>query len=122
MDQEPRTAGSPVSAEPEGDRSPEQIQADIERTRLEVGDTVEALAAKTDVKGRAQERVAEVKANLHAKKDELGSKARESTPGGAQDGAQQAVAVIRRNPAPFAIGSAITLGYLLARLRDRRRP
>ena len=122
MDQEPRTAGSRVSAEPNGDRTPEQIQADIERTRHEVGDTVEALAEKTDIKGQAQARVAEVKSNLRAKKDELGSKAKESTPGGAQDGAQQVVSAVRRNPAPFAIGSAIALGYLLARLRDRRTP
>ena len=53
MDQDTRTAGPPLDEQP---RSPEQIQADIEQTREQVGDTVEALAAKTDVKARARDR------------------------------------------------------------------
>ena len=40
-----------------GERTPEQIRADIEQTRQELGDTVEALAAKTDVKAQAAARV-----------------------------------------------------------------
>ena len=38
-------------------KSPEQIQADIEQTREELGDTVEALAEKTDVKAQAKSRI-----------------------------------------------------------------
>lgn len=36
--------------------SPEELRADIERTREELGDTVEALVAKTDVAARARQR------------------------------------------------------------------
>ncbi|MEO5874438.1 MAG: DUF3618 domain-containing protein [Streptosporangiaceae bacterium] len=39
-----------------------QLRADIEETRQELGDTVDALAAKADVKARAQDGVDQVKA------------------------------------------------------------
>jgi uncharacterized protein DUF3618 len=42
-------------------RSPEQIRADIEHTREELGETVEALAAKTDIKAQARSKVDETK-------------------------------------------------------------
>jgi hypothetical protein len=38
--------------------SPERIKAEIERTRQQLGDTVERLVAKTDVKRRARAEVA----------------------------------------------------------------
>jgi hypothetical protein len=47
------------------------IQRDIERTRAELGQTVEALAAKVDVKARTQEVMAEAKDRVRAKRDEL---------------------------------------------------
>jgi hypothetical protein len=43
---------------------PEQIRAEIEATRQELGDTVEALAAKADVKAHARERIERMKASL----------------------------------------------------------
>lgn len=48
------TAGPP--AEPAKSASPEEIERDIERTREQLGQTVNALAAKADVKTRAQQR------------------------------------------------------------------
>jgi hypothetical protein len=45
-------------------KDPEQIRADIEATRQELGDTVEALVAKTDVKAHARERIERTKASL----------------------------------------------------------
>jgi cobalamin biosynthesis Mg chelatase CobN len=38
-------------------RDPAQIEADIEQTRQELGETVEALTAKLDVKARARQRL-----------------------------------------------------------------
>jgi Protein of unknown function (DUF3618) len=38
--------------------------ADIERTRAEIGETMQALVAKADVKGRAQQKVGEVRNRL----------------------------------------------------------
>ena len=44
-----------------------QLRAEIERTRRELGDTVAALAEKTDVKARAKEKVSEVRHNVTEK-------------------------------------------------------
>ena len=63
------------------DKSAEQLRAEIEDVREDLGDTAAALAAKTDVKTRARERADEVKRNAMAKKDELLSKTRSSAPG-----------------------------------------
>jgi Protein of unknown function (DUF3618) len=43
-------------------KDPEQIQREIEETRRELGDTVEALAAKADVKAQAHRRIDSAKA------------------------------------------------------------
>lgn len=45
-------------AEPGDDADIDQIQADIDRTREQLGQTVEALSHKLDVKAQAGERVA----------------------------------------------------------------
>jgi hypothetical protein len=52
-----------------GSRTPEEeaLAGEIEHTREQLGETVEALAAKADVKGRAQNRATEVKENLRGK-------------------------------------------------------
>jgi hypothetical protein len=60
MGEEPGTVGSPVEAA----KDPDQIREEIEATRRELGDTVEALAAKTDVKAHVHERVEQTKASL----------------------------------------------------------
>ena len=51
----------PMPPEPGPDAGLDDIQADIERTRKELGDTVGALSAKLDVKGRAKDKVEETK-------------------------------------------------------------
>ena len=50
MGEDPGTVGAPVEAA----KDPEQIREEIEATRRELGDTVEALAAKADVKAHVQ--------------------------------------------------------------------
>ncbi|MFF5026009.1 DUF3618 domain-containing protein [Streptomyces collinus] len=52
-------------------QSPEELREQIEHTRHELGDTVQALAAKTDVKARAQEKAAEMKEQAAVKAGEL---------------------------------------------------
>jgi len=106
-----------MSDQSQGTRSPEEIRADIEQTREEVGDTVEQLAAKTDVKAQAQDRVAEIKGNVRQKADELKAKASSTTPQSAQQGGQQVVSTVRSNPAPFALAGAVLVGYLIGRGR-----
>lgn len=43
------------------DRSPAQIEAEIEQTRAELADTVDALHDRLDVKAKAKDKAAEVK-------------------------------------------------------------
>ncbi|MEU4547121.1 DUF3618 domain-containing protein [Nonomuraea dietziae] len=68
---------------PQGDDkadSAERLRADIAQMREEVGDIVEALAAKADVKGRAKagakDKTEHVKANLAAHAHQAGTQAR----------------------------------------------
>jgi hypothetical protein len=63
MTTEPRE-GSDGEARPAPPADPEQLRQDIERTREELGETVEALIAKADVKARARERVGEISERL----------------------------------------------------------
>jgi hypothetical protein len=51
----------PMPEEPGPDAGMDDIQADIERTRKELGDTVGALSAKLDVKERTKQKAAETK-------------------------------------------------------------
>jgi len=54
------TTPSPSNA-PSTSNDPEAIRADIERTREELAQTVDALHAKLDVKTRAKDKVVQVK-------------------------------------------------------------
>ena len=124
MDQDERTEGAAMStaAGPDSSaetRSAEEIRADIEQTREEVGDTVEALAAKTDVKAQARGRIDEVKGNVRAKADDVKAKAQSSTPESAQQGGQQVVAKVRENPAPVVLGAAVLVAFLIGRRTAR---
>ncbi|HET6268741.1 MAG TPA: DUF3618 domain-containing protein [Arthrobacter sp.] len=56
------TPVTPPNPEPPKDAGPEEIQYDIERTREELGETVEALASKLDFKAQARKRADSVKA------------------------------------------------------------
>ncbi|MCW2561396.1 MAG: hypothetical protein JWP55_5360, partial [Mycobacterium sp.] len=51
----------PPGPEPGPDAGIDDIQADIEKTRKELGETVEALSAKADVKARAKQKAADTK-------------------------------------------------------------
>jgi ElaB/YqjD/DUF883 family membrane-anchored ribosome-binding protein len=120
MDEGARPAGSSVDQDQDRDRTPEEIRAEIEETRAEVGDTVEALAAKTDVKAQAKQKVEEIKGNVRQRGETLKARAQSTTPESAQQGGQQVVARVRENPAPFAIGGAVLLAFLFGRLTGRR--
>ena len=49
------TEGTVVGAAPGPPDDPQGLQQEIERTREHLGETVEALVAKVDVKARAQD-------------------------------------------------------------------
>jgi hypothetical protein len=58
--------------------APEEIQQEIEQTRERLGQTVEELAAKADVKTRAQAKAAGVKATARVKAAEVSGRVRQS--------------------------------------------
>jgi hypothetical protein len=103
----------------ESTRTPEEIRADIAETREDVGETVEALAAKSDVKAQARERIDEIKGNVRAKAGQAKAKAQSSTPESAQQGGRQVVATVRGNPAPFVLGGAVLVAFLVGRRTAR---
>ena len=121
MDQEASAASAELSEEP--DRTAQQIRQEIEQTRAELGDTVAALAAKTDVKGHAKQavdgaretvtgKVSEVKDNVTGKKDDFVSAAQAATPQSAGDAGHRVQAFIEQNPVALVAVGAFALGWL----------
>jgi hypothetical protein len=133
MGQDPGEVGA-QQLDDDSQKSPEQLRAEIQETREELGDTVEALAAKTDVKRRARERADELKRSALLKKEELVSKVKRSsaeadggaaTPaGGASSPAgpsavERLKGTVRENPVPTAAVAAFIGGLAFARLIRR---
>jgi ElaB/YqjD/DUF883 family membrane-anchored ribosome-binding protein len=88
-------------------KNPEELRDDIAETRELLGDTVEALANKADIKGQAKAKVDSAKAGAQEK---LGS---------ARESAQQIAGNAQENPVPVAIAAAfaagVVVGWILAR-------
>jgi ElaB/YqjD/DUF883 family membrane-anchored ribosome-binding protein len=61
------TDPTPPSPEPGPDAGIDDIQADIEHTREELGETIEALSANADVTGRAKQKAADTKDRITEK-------------------------------------------------------
>jgi len=101
-------------------KSPAELRREIEQTRGELGDTVQALAEKTDVKAHARDRIAAVKDTAREKKNEFVSKAKHATPDSASAGAQRVASRIQGKPMPVAAGGAFAAGLLLGWLLGRR--
>jgi hypothetical protein len=94
-----RTAPGPDGVEAAPGREdlpddPELLRTKIDETRAELGDTVEALTAKADVKGQVKEKVED-------KKEQLRGRA-------------------KANPVPFAVGGVGALLALILLRRGRR--
>jgi hypothetical protein len=96
----PTASGSATGAE---GKSPGEIRAKIEATREELGDTVAAVAEKTDVKKQAKAKADEVKAQATAKADDAKLKAKE----------------LGDSARPFAIAGAVIALLVLWRLLRR---
>jgi ElaB/YqjD/DUF883 family membrane-anchored ribosome-binding protein len=87
-------------------QDPDMIRRDIEDTRDRMGDTVDALGYKTDVKARAGDKVSALK-----------DKVTGAAPSGddVKGGAKQAVGVAQENPLGLAAG-AVAVGFLAGML------
>jgi hypothetical protein len=116
MGEDERQVGETVAAE---ERTPEQIEADIERTRREMGDTVSAVAEKADFKAQAKSKVEETRARLIGKKDDVMNRTRAAAPDSAGQGAETLARAASENRRALAIGGAVLVAFLLGRMSGR---
>jgi Protein of unknown function (DUF3618) len=98
-------------------QEPSAIREEIEQTRAEMGDTVDALAHKTDVKSRVKESFSEKKERLRSQMHGASSRVGEATPdsGQVKEGARQAVGVAEENPIGLMLGG-VAAGFLAGML------
>jgi ElaB/YqjD/DUF883 family membrane-anchored ribosome-binding protein len=91
----------------EAKTDPDAVREDVRQTRQELGDTVEALAGKADVKGQAQAKVEETRERVSG-----------VTPEGAKRAAAQAGSSAQERPFPaiaLAFGLGLATGWLIKR-------
>jgi hypothetical protein len=98
-------------------QDPSQIREEIAQTRAEMGDTVDALAHKTDVKSRVKESFAEKRDRLRAQMQGTSARVGEAAPDAEQlkEGAHRAVGVAEENPIGLALGG-VAAGFLVGML------
>jgi gas vesicle protein len=116
-------------------QDPDAIRQDIEQTRAEMSDTVEAVGYKADVPARAKDKVSQKMEDVKSKVSETATRAKEAmtgttsrvgdrasgtaarvgeaTPTGdeAKQQAKRAVGLAKENPLGLAVG-AVALGFL----------
>jgi ElaB/YqjD/DUF883 family membrane-anchored ribosome-binding protein len=85
---------------------PDRIREEIVQTRLEMGETVDALGYKADVKSRAKDRVVGVKDRVVGATPDTGDVKRQ---------ARRAKSVAEENPLGLAVG-AVAVGFLAGML------
>ena len=118
MGQDQGQVGTPV----DNDKTPEQLRHEIDDARRDLGDTAAALAAKTDVKSRAREKVESVKQTVAEKKESFtsaGGTADDGGPAQMSTAAQQAKAKAQENPVPVAAAAAFVGGFVFGRITRR---
>ena len=102
-------------------REPEDIRSDIEETREQLGETVEALAEKADVKGQAKAKVDETKQRFTRKATDAKEKIAGASPDQAKTAASSAASTAQDRPLPFAVGGAFAVGLVIGLLIAKRR-
>src|SRR3954466_15776325 len=106
------------------DENPDRIRAEIEQTRAEMSETVDALGYKTDVKARAKDSIQDKKESVMG----VASSAKERLVGAGQTvgdktpdtdqvkhQAKRAASVAQENPLGLAVG-AVAVGFLAGML------
>jgi hypothetical protein len=105
-------------------QDPDAIRQDIEQTRSEMSETVEAVGYKADVPSRAKEAVSEKVENVRSKVGDTATRAREAVAGTAsragdatpsrgevKQQSRRVAGMARENPLGLAIGAA-AIGFL----------
>lgn len=108
-------------------QEPSQIRQEIEETRAEMGDTVDALAYKADVKGRVKDSISDKRDRLVEQIQGTKGRVSDASPDAEEvkEGAREVVGVAQENPLGLAIGglaAGFLVGMLLpsSRLEDER--
>jgi tetrahydromethanopterin S-methyltransferase subunit F len=107
---------------------PDRIRREIEATREEMGETVDALSYKADVKSRARDSIVEKKdsakeslmgttQSLKSKVVGASDRVGDASPDGQQvkDNARRAVGIAQENPLGLALGS-VAAGFIVGML------
>ncbi|MEV5436185.1 DUF3618 domain-containing protein [Streptomyces sp. NPDC052682] len=106
-----RNEGAGATAAGGGAKGPDELRRQIEQTRSELGDTVEELAGKADVKGRARARAADLRDKAGAMTVQLRSTA-------AQAG--QTMQAELRHPRPVLVAGAAAGAVVAAEVLRRK--
>ena len=101
---------------------PRESREEIDGTRARLGETVEAIGYKTDVKTRAREKVTGTVEAAKARVGGAGSRVNEGTPGreDVKQSARKAAGVAQQNPIGLALGS-VAVGFLAGMLAPSTR-
>jgi ElaB/YqjD/DUF883 family membrane-anchored ribosome-binding protein len=126
-----QTDDAPVveqTPESEPSSDPDELRGQIEETRADLGDTVEALAAKADVKAQVKEKVEAGKEQIKEKqeqasaklaevRDKVGDKVSGATPDQAREVVGSLPERIKGQPLPAVFLAGFLLGWLLGKRR-----
>jgi ElaB/YqjD/DUF883 family membrane-anchored ribosome-binding protein len=104
---DPDPGYAPAPTQPESSDK-EAIQDDIEQTREDLGETISALSAKTDVKAQASAKADELKQRAQDTGDQVKQRAGDVAEG------------VKRRPAPVIVGGIAVL-MIIGMVRKRRR-
>lgn len=98
-------------------QDPDTIRHEVEQTREQMGETIDALGHKADVKGRAKDRIGDTVEGVKEKMGMASGKVSGATPDADQvkQGARRAAGVAQENPMGLAIGAA-AVGFVAGML------
>jgi ElaB/YqjD/DUF883 family membrane-anchored ribosome-binding protein len=98
-------------------QEPGEIRHEVEHTREQMGETIDALGHKADVKGRAKERIGDTVEGMKERMGMASGKVSDATPDPQQvkQGARRAAGVAQENPMGLAVG-AMAAGFLAGML------
>lgn len=103
-----------------------KVRRDIERTRDDLGDTIEALAARADIRARVQERMHATASLAREKTAGVADRVRSATPEPIRGAAGKVTEQARRRPVAVAAGAgtlaagAVIMGIITRMPRNRR--
>ncbi|MFD5617610.1 DUF3618 domain-containing protein [Streptomyces yangpuensis] len=99
-----------------GTPTPDELREQVERSRDELGRTIEALAAKADLKAQAGRKTAEVVDRIHGTAAHTAELVKHATPEPVLERADRVVTVARAHHKPLLVaGCAALVVFLLVR-------